>query len=86
MEQPKSCTLDITWKEMVAVARELYDVHGDNLDIHELLLAELTGPQSPNRQPPIPRIVRRNTNEKISDGFKSVRDKLLGIRKISSSP
>ena len=94
MEQPKMSRLDITWQEMVEIGRELYQEHGEKLDIHELILMDLNRPVSPVREQlispikpeTIPRMVRRNTSEKISSGLKSACNILLGIRKISSSP
>lgn len=84
--------LQITWEEIVQIGKELYQEHGDNLDIHELVLAELKNPSLVLRENRVPlpkqppRLARRNTNERISDGIKSACTKLLGIRKVSSSP
>lgn len=93
MEQPKIGRLDITWQEMVEIGRELYQEHGENLDIHELILMDLNRSVSPVKERPISpakevvaKLVRRNTSEKISSGLKSACNILLGIRKISSSP
>lgn len=84
---------DITWNEMIMIARELHQYSGDQLDVHPLLWAELNKPGTLERKSSTnlimresPKLKRRNTNEKISDGLKSVCDKLLGIRKISSTP
>lgn len=85
MEHTELCKLDISWAEMVEITRKLHYAHGDKLDIHELLLAEVKPPVIV-RQDSIPRLIRRNTNEKIGDGIKFAHNKLLGIRKISSCP
>lgn len=94
MEQPKTGRLDISWQEIVEIGKALYQEHGENLDIHELILMDLNRPVSPAREKSIspgkqegtPRLVRRNTSEKISSGLKSACNTLLGIRKISSGP
>ena len=94
MEQPKIGRLDISWQEIVEIGKQLYQEHGENLDIHELILMDLYRPVSPSREKLIslgnqettPRLARRNTSEKISSGLKSACNTLLGIRKISSSP
>lgn len=77
---------ELSWHEMVQIARNLHSECGENLDVHELLWEEIKRPQLPARKDSIPRLIRRITNEKIGDGIKFACNKLLGIRKVSSCP
>lgn len=90
IQQPKLCRLDISWGEIVKIGRELHEMHGDKLDIHELILAELknTEPLSREEMTVIKQeaIPKRSSNEKNNGGIKSACSKLFSIRKISSSP
>ncbi|GMU19331.1 MAG: hypothetical protein AMXMBFR12_05230 [Candidatus Babeliales bacterium] len=87
--------LEITWEEVVQIGKRLYDEHGEKVDLHELILQECKPndiiQQVPTvstlvRQSSKPKIERRNTHDKIYDGFKSACTTLISIRKISSSP
>lgn len=73
---------------MVQIGRQLYQEHGDEVDLQVLLLQELKESMPmPIKEEISPKLKRGNTHEKINDGIKFACNKLLhSIRKVSSAP
>lgn len=86
----KTDRFKISWQEIIQIGKELYQVHGEKVDLHELILNEINSPTREElaaiKQEAIP---KRNSNERnnnVNGGIKATCSKLFGIRKTSSSP